>query len=255
MENVDVGLKGLSRSALPGQPSSEASSDGKVGIEVEVEFSEVCANLSPSHFVLINSVHRSHLPSLSSTGTPPGRADEEEKLASQSSASGVHAQATAALPTMLVSLRVKRVKLSLLETCEHEATARAHTFFALEHPSLSYGITDTGHKELACSVMKLGIVHVKAKVASKAAVVLDYYTEAKHLADGSSSMPQLHFQYTQPAQSRQPQRPAAGEVFLFLNQSTGLGKISFMFSSLSFPDLSCNGNPLISISASLLLIR
>jgi hypothetical protein len=44
--------------------------------------------------------------------------------------------------------------------------------------------------------MKLSIEHAK-QAPSPAASILRYYSEAKHLADGCSNMPQLHFEYSQ----------------------------------------------------------
>jgi hypothetical protein len=132
------------------------------------------------------------------------------------------------MATMLLSMKVKKVQLSTLEMVGGEA--KAHTFFALEYPSISYGVTGKGHTHLACSVMKLEIVHAK-QAASPTAAVLRYYAEAKHVADGRSSMPQLHFEYTQHASS------AMATLKIFLYRPLPFQVVLVLMGSLSRPQL------------------
>ena len=211
MENVDMCLKGLSRSALqpPASPHAQASAaSGTLGFEVDVDFSEMCANLSPAHLVLMNSLWSCNFVAPCSANVQEASSQTDMHVNSATDGergNGVvgpknpqAGSSSAMSTTMLVSLRVKKVKLSLLEVVEGRAIP--HTVLALENPSVSYGITARGDTHLACSVMKLGMVHAK-QAASPAAAVLRYYAEAKHLADGRSSMPQLHFEYTQSARA------------------------------------------------------
>jgi len=196
MENVDIDLKGLSGSAIRPAAKRGSPTGGKVGFEAEVDISEVCANLLPAHFVLIDSVYRCNFPPATSS-----RVDPEEEQGGSVDASSPSKRDDAAGPppsTTLVAFRVKQVKLSLLESVGGDGAPRPHTLFALERPSLSYGITGKGHRHLACSVMKLGIVCAR-HVDSPHAAVLRYYAEPKHVADGRSSLPQLHFEFTHSA--------------------------------------------------------
>jgi hypothetical protein len=210
MENVDIGIKAVNRSALYTLQVSEEAPRRKVGFELEVSLSEVCANLSLDNFVLINSVSRCNFATPStvvSHDTSPQKehaSPNGELPLSPTSESG----SAVIMATMLLSMKVKKVQLSTLEMVGGEA--KAHTFFALEYPSISYGVTGKGHTHLACSVMKLEIVHAK-QAASPTAAVLRYYAEAKHVADGRSSMPQLHFEYTQHASSAM----ATLKIFLY----------------------------------------